>query len=457
MTMFKICKTLAFVFAFAKAILAPSQLQAQEDVLTPELAAQKMLASNFGVKRAQMSVEVAKNNTNILNSGYLPRISLGANALYDLNNNTTDFGGALNNEGNPIPNVEITDAERRQYSGALNVDYTLFDGLGRYYNYKQLKEQYQLSELQARETIENTMLQLFSIYYEAVRIKENTQMLSAALKISKQRAQRAGFQFEYGQVNKLELLNAQVDIATDSINLLTAQQQLRNIKRDINVVLNAPLETQFDIDTLVNFVNPLRMDEFIKNAPKHNVNLQQIAHEITISNYVVKRAKSIMLPTVGLSGSYGINRNENPASAFFPGRNDVGNNLTVSASLQWNIFDGGSTLIGVKNAKIERENQSLLRKQLTQEILRDIANAKGDYQNTQYIYDLQAQNVITNTNNFNRSQERYKLGQITSVAFRQAQLNLLNAIATKNAAKYQAKLAELQLLRLTGQLLNVKL
>ena len=64
--------------------------------------------------------------------------------------------------------------------------------------------------------------------------------------------------------------------------------------------------------------------------------------------------------------------------------------------------------------------------------------------------------MITATNNYERSQERYKLGQITSVELRQAQINLLNAQTNKNLAKYEAKLSELELLQLTGQLLNVE-
>ena len=65
--------------------------------------------------------------------------------------------------------------------------------------------------------------------------------------------------------------------------------------------------------------------------------------------------------------------------------------------------------------------------------------------------------MFTATDNYNRSNERYKLGQTTSVELRQEQINLLNAQTSRNLAKYNAKLAELQLLQLTGQLLNVEL
>ena len=143
---------------------------------------------------------------------------------------------------------------------------------------------------------------------------------------------------------------------------------------------------------------------------------------------------------------------------FFPGVN-VNNtrNFGLGASLTWNLFDGGRGVTQVKNAKIALSNQDLAEQQLKLEVRRNIANAKGDYQNRLRVFELQEQNVITATDNYNRSNERYKLGQITSVELRQAQINLLNAKTSRNAAKFAAKVAELQLLQLTGQLLNVTL
>ena len=84
-------------------------------------------------------------------------------------------------------------------------------------------------------------------------------------------------------------------------------------------------------------------------------------------------------------------------------------------------------------------------------------NAKENYLNRLQVFSLQEQNVVTNQNNFERSNEQFQLGSITSIEFRQAQINLLNAQTNKNLAKYDAKLAELQLLQLTGQLLNIEL
>ncbi len=50
------------------------------------------------------------------------------------------------------------------------------------------------------------------------------------------------------------------------------------------------------------------------------------------------------------------------------------------------------------------------------------------------IVSAQEKNVMTNQNNFNRTEAQYKLGQVTSIEFRQAQINLLNAKTAFNNA-----------------------
>ncbi|MDX1544519.1 MAG: TolC family protein, partial [Christiangramia sp.] len=122
----------------------------QQPVLTKDEAVVQALEENFGIRLARNDVEIAENNQSIWNSGYLPSLSGVAGANYDLNDRITEP------EGGEI--VDQRDIENTRYNASINLDYTLFDGLGRLYNYKSLKEQYDLSQLEARETIENTIL-----------------------------------------------------------------------------------------------------------------------------------------------------------------------------------------------------------------------------------------------------------------------------------------------------------
>lgn len=430
-------------------------LKAQDSVLSKEAAVSIALENNFGIRVARNQVDIAGNNKSVLNSGYLPTVTANAGANYNRDDSNIEFPGQLTDGGSARADVEIYKAEAQRYNSSVRVDYTLFDGLGRYYNYKSLKEEYALSELQARETIENTMLQLMSVYFEVARLTENERVLEEALQISIDRIRRAEYSFEYGQNTRLNILNAQVDVTNDSINLLNTRQQLANAKRDLNVVLNQNLNTTFTVDTTVAFIPRIQLDDYLSLARENNVAVLQTERNLAINEYDIKISRSGYLPTIGLNGAYGWNLNQSAASAFFPGTNTETWNFALGASLTWNLFDGGGTTVRLKNAKIGYENQELLKEQVALEVDRDILNALAIYENRLEIYRIQEQNVLTNENNFERSREQLQLGRITSIEFRQAQINLLNAQTNKNLAKYDAKLAELQLLQLTGQLLNV--
>ncbi|MDO6601087.1 TolC family protein [Arenibacter palladensis] len=437
-------------------------VSAQERLLSKDAAVSLTLENNFGIKVAKNQVAIADNNAGILNSGYLPTLTGTAGATYNELNSNTEYPGQFESNGSPRPDLEINDAESQSYNAALSLNYTLFDGMGRLYNFKRLKEQYQLSELQARETIENTILQLFSVYYEIARLTENENVLRQALEISKERIKRAEYSFEYGQNTKLDILNAQVDVTNDSISLMNVQQNLANAKRDLNVVLNQNLNETFVVDTLVSFIPKLQLEDYIAQSKENNVAILQTERNMAINEYDIKVNRSGYLPTVGLSGSYGWNLNQSAATSFLPGQIIPGSNrnslnFALGASLSWNLFDGGGTTVRVKNAKIAYENQEIFKEQVIMEVDRDILNALGIYENRLQIFQIQEQNVVTNQNNFERSKEQFQLGRITSIEFRQAQINLLNAQTNKNLAKYDAKLAELQLLQLTGQLLSVEL
>ncbi len=403
------------------------------------------LENNYGIKIAANNTEIAENNKSVLNSGYLPTLTGNAGANYNLDNTEAEFSdGRI---------TTLNGAESSGYNASLNLNYTLFDGLGRHYDYKQLKEQYQLSELEARETIENTISQLFTVYYNVSQVSENVSALEQTLDISNDRIVRAKYQFDYGQGTMLDVLNAQVDINNDSINLMNSKQNLLNTKRDLNVVLGTELPLDIKVDTLVTFMLDIDKADLYAKMRANNVSLLQIDKNITINEFTVKANRSGYLPTVGLTGSYGWNKNNNNAAAFVSQSTNTG--LSGGLNLSWDLFDGGRTITTVRNAKINLENQALQKESLYISLDRDFENAWGDYQNKLKIYRIQENNIITSQNNFDRTKEKFKLGQITSIEFRQAQLNLLTAEFSRNNAKYEAKLAELYLLQLSGELLNI--
>jgi len=434
-------KKIIFVFmSFCMTSIAAQKLVSVSEAI--ELA----LENNYGIKIISNNKEIAKNNAGVLNSGYLPTVTSSSGASFNRDNLEAEFANG--------ESTALNGAKSSRYNASINLNYTLFDGLGRYYDYKRLKETYKLSELQARETIENTIAQLYVVYYNVAQVTENVAVLEKTLTISKDRITRANYQFEYGQGTMLNVLNAQVDINNDSINLINAKQLLVNTKRDLNVVLGNVISSEFRVDTTIDFKLNIDQNDLANKMKSNNVNLLQLDKNIMINTFIVKANKSGYLPSLGLTGSYGWNKGNNNAASFVAVSTNTG--LSGGLSLSWNLFDGGATATRVSNAKIELENRSLEKESMLIDIERNFNNAWDDYQNKLIIFQVQENNIITSTNNFNRTQEKYKLGQANSIEFRQAQLNLINSELNRNQAKYAAKIAELTVLQLSGELLNIE-
>jgi outer membrane protein TolC len=430
-----------------------SQLFSQE-ILTKKEALAITLKNNFGIKIANNNLQVAKNNSSILNTGFLPTMVINSGANYSRNNQSLTFTDRDTGNDREISGNGVVS---KNYNANLGLNYTLFDGLGRKYNYKQLKETYNLSELQAKETIENTYLQLFTIYFQIARLSENTSNLEEALSISKRRLKRAKYQYDYGQSTKLVYLNAQVDVNNDSITYITAKQQLSNAKRGLNVILGVEKETNYTVETAVDYNTILNYNDLENKTIANNIRLKQNEKNIAVSEFNIKVNKANYFPRLNFNASYGFNRTENENLINpFGAKLITSDGLNAGLNLTWNIFDGGSRKTRVANAKIALDNQQIALEQQKVTIKNNLKNTWENYKNQLFILKAQEQNVLSNQNNFDRTQERFKLGQITSVEFRQAQINLINAKTALNNAKFDAKLIELQLLQLSGDILNVE-
>ena len=439
-------KTINKLLPIAVWLLVTVTGYAQEN-LTKEQAVNIALDHNFDIKVVTNNVKLAENNASIYNSGYLPSLTAGGGANLQSKNSESEFqDGRVINQS----------ATSQTVNANAGINYLLFDGLGRRYNYKKLKEQYNLSEIQAQQVIENTVLQLMTAYYEVARLTQNQLTQKASLEISKERLKRERYNYEYGQKTQLDMLNSEVDVNNDSISLLNINRELANAKRNLNLILGREIQTNFEVDTTVVYNPGLTLDNILTAAKAKNKVLLQAQKNIELSNFDLKINKSRWFPSLGLNGGYSWNNlhTDSDVPNPFALAANTSDGFNGGLTLSWNVFDGGKTKTRVQNARIVMENQQILKDKIEKELERNVANAWETYQNALFVLQAEKKNMETNKRNFERSTEQFKLGQIISVEFRLAQINYLNSVNNYNRAKYNAKIAELSLLQLSGQLLG---
>lgn len=420
-----------------------------QDILTLEKAIELTLEKNYDIKISKNNEEIAKNNKAVLNSGYLPNVTLNAGGNYGIRDNAVTL-----TDGRVF---EIDEINSVGYNASINLNYVLFNGLGRVYNLKKFKEQHHLSELQTKFVIENTLYQVYAQYYIVAQQYQTIKNLKETLKTSSNRLKRATYGFDYGQNSKLEILNAEVDYNNDSINLLNTQVQLDNAKKNLNQLMGVAIDYDFIAETNITFSSNLNLDALQTKAVENNTLLNQAEKNILLNEFDIKIARSKWLPQLNLAGSYNFNNTNNDANSGFNSPLAANfNNIhgpSAQINLTWSLFDGGKTATNIQNAKINVQNRTAELELQKQKIARDVSVAWYKYKNALEIINIQTSNLETNKSNFLRTEEKYKSGQINSINFRQAQLNLLNAENQLNIAKFNAKSIEMNLLFLSGAIL----
>lgn len=422
-----------------------------QPLLEKNAAVKLALEQNYNLQIVNNQLEIAKNNTDIFNTGYLPTVSANAGG-------TMDFGGTKITFADGHVQ-DISAAATQRYNASLGANYVIYDGKRRFYNLENLKVARSIAELNVRQSVEGVLLQLFSAYYEVAKVTLDVRAQEETLEVSKKRLERAQYQFDYGQGSRLNVLNAEVDINRDSINYRNLERLLANTKRNLNVILNNQIISDFVVDTTVLYTEGLSLDDLVAKSKNNNVDLLIAEQGIYQSNYTLKQFEANKMPTVSTNLSYGWNLTDNPLSDNpNPFQTDLirsnGVNLGVTAS--WNIFDGGTTRTQVQNAKLSIVTQELNKASLEQAVERDVLNAWETYQNALFVLQAEEKNLETNQLNFSFTEDQFQIGQVSSVEYRQAQLNLLNAQRSYNQAKFDAKIIELNLLQLSGDLIGAR-
>jgi outer membrane protein TolC len=273
--------------------------------------------------------------------------------------------------------------------------------------------------------------------------------LDTAIVISQQRVTTAQNRFTIGKAAKLEVLNAQVDLNTDQTNYLRQKELYENTKTFMNELLARDLSTQFKVIDEAAINNQLKLVDLMAVAAQQNPQIQLALISKRVAELNLKQVRSARYPQVNVTTGYLFSSSE--SSLGFAKTNDShGLNYGIGASI--NIFNGFLQNRNEKIAKIQIDNSNILIQQQTQTINSQLVTAFQTYLTNLELVQLEDRNEDIAKQNLDITMEKYRIGTITTLEVRTAQLNYVNARARNSSAQYEAKISEVNLRVLAGNL-----
>ncbi len=427
----------AILFAF----FGLTSLMGAQEILRVEEAVQIALENNYQIKIASNELQIDGISVSPANAGMLPQVKLN---LTD--NNSIQNLTQTRSDGNV---VERDNAKNNSLNYGVAMDWTLFDGLRMFADYEQLKETHKLGEAQLKQVVLNKVGEVMITYFDLVQQKQQLMALDSTIIISKQRVDLAYNRFTIGKASKLEVLNAQVDLNTDETLMQRQKELYVNTKVKLNQYLARDLKIDFEVVTEIFVDQGLVLPELETLVAKENPAIQVELINKRISELELKQTKALRYPTIFASTGYNFGRSES-SLGFTTSSNSRGWNYGFGASL--NVFDGFNQNRNEKIAKIQIENAEVAIAQRKQELMSVVNTTYQTYLTNISLIELEGKNEAIAQENMEITVEKYRIGIIPTIEFRTAQLNYINAKVRHSNAKFQAKLSEIILKQLAGNL-----
>ncbi|MGO3109213.1 MAG: TolC family protein [Sphingobacterium sp.] len=424
-----------YVMAFAI-----SPLYAQQ-VLKIGTAVEIALENNYDIRLSKNGLEMAKENKTYGNAGILPSVSTSLTQSNSLQNSTQ-----VQNTG-----VErsLDNARNNSLNYGVSLGWTIFDGMGMFARYDKLKELEKQGRIQVKRQVLTTVGDVITLYYTIVEQNNLLAALDSSIQISKERLRTAENRFSIGKAAKLEVLNVQVNLNEDISMRLRQEETVKNLKTSLNSILVRDLDIDFFVDSKVDIDETLVFSELYEKANKFNPDLQLIVLNRKLAELDLTVTKASRYPTVRLNSGYNFSNSES-SLGFVTSSSSRGLNYGVTASM--NIFDGFNQRRNEKIAQLEIDNATIQVEQQQHFVQTSLKTAFQTYLTNLELLKLEETNEGIARQNLEITLAKFNIGSISAVEFRDAQENFIDAISRYNAAQLQAKLSEVQLKELIGEI-----
>lgn len=424
-----------------------------QPVMTVQDAIAMALDYNYDIRLSKNDSSVAALDYAYRNAVFLPKITAIASNNWTDNNQTQEFVTSGVRSGN---------VNSANVSAGVTLNWVLFDGLKMFTTRKKAEEYIELGTLVIKEQVINTVAEIVKTYYSIVGQKEQLKAIREQMGISQIRVDLAQRKMDVGLGAKPELLQSQLDLNAFKAAEIREETDILKLKQELNQLIRPAtgtdpggLITEYEVSDSIPINLALNVEDIQAQVTSQNPSLQIMQKNIDLSYLTLKQIKADRWPLVQFNGGYNFSRTDNditvnPFLSLYTKNN--GFNYGFSATMPIINYRNISRLANQQELNIQYQN--LLLESQQSQLQLSVLNAYKDFEYQKKALELEESNIQLAHENVNIMLETYRLGNTTYIQLREAQITLAEAYNRLIAARYNAKVAETELLRLKGEIVS---
>lgn len=410
-----------------------------QEILTLENIIKGTLEHNFSIRIERNNMEKVTNENNIGNAGYLPTIGVNAEQSWTVNNTRQQFfSGQVN---------EATNAKNQANNANIRLNWTFFDGFKMFASDQRLQLQEDLSILSLRAQMEMKIYQASVLYYTILQQQSILETYEQAVLLSKDRYKLTELKVKNGSQTQLQLIQARLDLTSDSANVLAIKKQLSDLKMDLNFLMGRTPNEPVVVNGTIGTATFQSLEDVMAKAKEQNTSLLMAKSAIAITEMQHKETRSLYFPQLSFFAQYGYTSSKNEVGilnsnrSFGPG---------VGFTFKWNILDRLSTYTAMKNSALQNENAILAEQEQNLFIETELQKVYTEYEWALQRLNLEEQNVMNVQETFSIAKKSFENGALTALELRTIQFAIVEAQSRILSAQLALKTAEMDLSLTTG-------
>jgi outer membrane protein TolC len=417
------------------------QMAVGQGVLTFDEVVQITLANNYDIRISGNQSQIANNNNTVGNAGFLPTINAGADANRASRDSRLVFFSGQE--------VQAEGARSEALNAFVQLDWTVFDGFKMFTTKAKLNDLQSLGELELKYQIEQVVLQLGAIYFRLVQEEKLLKVYQNTAAITEQQLTITTRAYDLGGRSELELLNAQVALNTDKARVLEQTMLIKNLKADLNQLMALRPDNDFQVQTAITLQPQPGLTDLNQQLESQNIALKAVRVRKQVSRREIDEIRAGLYPTIGVFSDFSYNRQANEVGVL---ESNLTRGTNFGVSVRWNLFNGLNDRREIQNRKLVFENAHLESEKILLESQTAIYQRFNEYAYAKELLQLETENLGTTQRNLQVAQKSFELGAINDLDLRLIQLTELESASRQLRAEYLTKIAEIQLMQLSGRL-----
>lgn len=403
---------------------------ASQEVWTLEKCIKYAHENNLQIQQQQLNVEQSKNNVLQSKLDFIPTVSGSIN-------HSMNWGRSVN-----LQDLEIIKNKLSQSTSAnLSASLTIFEGFSKHKTLKSNKMQLEISQQQVEQLKNEISISITQAYLQVLLAKEIEKTALESYNSVAEQVERTKKLVAAGSQAYSSQLEIQAQLATEKVQLVTAQNNVRTNILTLIQLLDIPTDSNFLISTYDNQnenILPFNEDN-INNIYGTALSLPQIkSSELTLekSKLQYKIQKGAALPRISFSAGYGTYYSDGQSQAFFSQFND-NRNPSIGFGLSIPIFNGWRSNTAIRNARISVKSSEIELKKAHQTLYKEIQQAYNEALSCYEKYKAAQQNMESARESFGYTEKKFDLGMLNGTDYTVAKTNLFKSQSEYYQSKFQ--------------------